>query len=288
MRFVTKLRRPSPAMVVALVALFVALSGGAYAAVRITTSEIADHAVTHAKLAKNAVAASNLSQALARDIAKVATPSAGSTGATGPRGPAGDSGPQGPKGDAGDTGPQGPQGSQFNYEVNNGTNWMLGSMPLSLPDWPCSCYEDAGIVVDLGFLDDSDFRGIIYTGQVFGRGHLADRIWIADGSEAIAPGIHPVSSADDFTSGTDNGDGTFTIQADPLFGQQGKTLAGQEIESKYSGYEAYAWVGLVTDGSDGASSRAKITSVDGMPVNVDMSANDLQTTVGDKTAAIGG
>lgn len=126
MHFLSKLRRPSPAMLVAIVALFVAMSGGAYAAVRITTSQIADNAVTHSKLAKDSVwnsnlgkgvvGAANLNSALAQQIARP-TPSSGSTGATGatgatgPQGSRGDTGPQGAKGDTGATGAHGAAGA---------------------------------------------------------------------------------------------------------------------------------------------------------------------------------
>ncbi len=48
-------RRPSPALVVSFVALFVALAGGAYAATKIDTGDIQKGAVTGKKLAKNAV-----------------------------------------------------------------------------------------------------------------------------------------------------------------------------------------------------------------------------------------
>jgi len=48
-------RRPSPALVVSFVALFVALAGGAYAATKIDTGDIRKGAVTGKKLAKNAV-----------------------------------------------------------------------------------------------------------------------------------------------------------------------------------------------------------------------------------------
>ena len=44
--------RPSPALVISLVALFVALAGGAYAATKIDTSDIKKAAVTGKKLAK--------------------------------------------------------------------------------------------------------------------------------------------------------------------------------------------------------------------------------------------
>lgn len=48
-------RRPSPAMVVALVALFVALGGSAYAATKIGTKQLKSGAVTAAKIKKDAV-----------------------------------------------------------------------------------------------------------------------------------------------------------------------------------------------------------------------------------------
>ncbi|HEX6116871.1 MAG TPA: hypothetical protein VFY99_07195 [Solirubrobacterales bacterium] len=50
-----RLRKPSPAMLVAICALVLALGGGAYAASRIGTSDIADQAVTNQKIAKKAI-----------------------------------------------------------------------------------------------------------------------------------------------------------------------------------------------------------------------------------------
>lgn len=47
--------RPSPAMIVALVALFAALGGSAYAATKIGTNQIKSNAVTAGKIKKNAV-----------------------------------------------------------------------------------------------------------------------------------------------------------------------------------------------------------------------------------------
>src|SRR3954471_19798162 len=54
------MRRPSPAMIVALVALFVALGGGAYAALKLPkhsvgSKQLKKHAVTPPKLAKSTV-----------------------------------------------------------------------------------------------------------------------------------------------------------------------------------------------------------------------------------------
>ena len=50
-----KLRRPSPALVIAVVALFVGLGGGAYAANKIGTNNLKNNAVTSKKIKNNAV-----------------------------------------------------------------------------------------------------------------------------------------------------------------------------------------------------------------------------------------
>ncbi len=48
----SKFGRPSPALIIAIVALFVALGSGAYAATKIGTSDIQNRAVTKQKIAK--------------------------------------------------------------------------------------------------------------------------------------------------------------------------------------------------------------------------------------------
>lgn len=60
--------RPSPAMVVALIALIASVTSGAYAAVRITTVNIADRAVTHPKLAANSVWHANIGRHSVRNV----------------------------------------------------------------------------------------------------------------------------------------------------------------------------------------------------------------------------
>lgn len=52
--------RPSPAMVIACLALFVAMSGGAYAAAKIGTDDIRREAVTGPKIAKRAIKSSRI------------------------------------------------------------------------------------------------------------------------------------------------------------------------------------------------------------------------------------
>ena len=114
-------RRPSPAMVVAVVALISSLTGGAVAATLITSSDIAKNAVKskHIKnkgvkgkdLKGNAVKSKHVRDGslLSDDFAAGQLP-AGEVGPQGPAGPAG-AGPKGDKGDKGDPGDTGPAGA---------------------------------------------------------------------------------------------------------------------------------------------------------------------------------
>lgn len=109
-------RRPTPAFVVAVVALFVALGGTGYAAVKLNGHDLVDGSVTGRKLANRTLSASKLSSSARKSLrgapgaagAKGATGASGATGATGAPGA---TGPAGPKGDAGDVGPAGPAGA---------------------------------------------------------------------------------------------------------------------------------------------------------------------------------
>jgi hypothetical protein len=94
--------RPSPAMVVALIALFVAMAGGAYAA-----TQLPKNSVGSAQLKNSAVTPAKLSSA-----AKTALSTPGPAGATGPAGPKGDTGPRGDEGPRGDTGTKGDTGAK--------------------------------------------------------------------------------------------------------------------------------------------------------------------------------
>ncbi len=94
-------RRPSPAMLVALVALFVALGGGAYAALALPKDSVGA-----AQLKKGAVTPTKLSPAAKAALSKPGPK--GETGARGPEGPKGEPGPKGETGTKGDTGAAGP------------------------------------------------------------------------------------------------------------------------------------------------------------------------------------
>ncbi len=112
-----KLHRPSPALVVSVIALSVALGGTSYAAIvlpanSVGTRQIKKNAVTTAKV-KNG----SLQRA---DFGAGQVP-AGATGATGGRGAAGATGPRGAKGDKGDAGTNGTNGSD-GVDGIDGTN----------------------------------------------------------------------------------------------------------------------------------------------------------------------
>src|SRR5579864_3501893 len=109
--------RPSPAMFVALAALFVALGGSAYAsfilpANSVGTPQLKRGAVTTRKLRNFSVTGLKVrpGSLFAYDFAPGQL-SGGRRGPTGPRGPQGPTGPRGPKGSKGDRGPTGSQGS---------------------------------------------------------------------------------------------------------------------------------------------------------------------------------
>lgn len=120
-----------PATVIAALALFVALGGGAaWAGGLIRGSQIKNHSISTRKLTKRAIHSLRGQRGPAGSQGTPGTPggprgqkgdtgatgaqgSKGNTGATGAQGPKGDTGaagPQGPKGDTGPTGPQGPKG----------------------------------------------------------------------------------------------------------------------------------------------------------------------------------
>jgi hypothetical protein len=120
--------RPSPAMAVALLALFVALSGGAYAAIRLPSHsigarELKSKSVTGDKLSGNAVTSAKVKDhsLLARDFRAGELP-AGAQGPAGQPGPTGAPGGNGPQGDTGAAGATGPAGIGLDTLFGNGSD----------------------------------------------------------------------------------------------------------------------------------------------------------------------
>lgn len=144
-----RLKRPSGALVVAFVALFVALSGGAFAATTlIGHRQLASNSVWHNNIGKGAVHVDSLSKYIQHQLAK--TGKLGPAGPQGPQGPAGASGVSSQGGTTGVVGPQGPQGprganSPLTYTFANnsgpdsgdcGNNWATDSYDTTIVATP--------------------------------------------------------------------------------------------------------------------------------------------------------
>ena len=120
MKFLAR-RLPSPAMVVASIALTVALSGASYAAVvlprdSVGTPQLKSNAVVGSKVKNGSLQAVDFAQGQLPAGPQGPQGPAGAQGLVGPQGeagpqgPAGPAGPAGPKGDKGEQGATGPQG----------------------------------------------------------------------------------------------------------------------------------------------------------------------------------
>jgi hypothetical protein len=102
---------PTPAFVVAIIALVFAMAGGAVAASKITGKDIARNAVTGKHVKDRSLTPKDFRGSVRGP--RGLTGPAGPAGAQGPKGLAGARGPIGPQGPAGgQPGPQGPQGEQ--------------------------------------------------------------------------------------------------------------------------------------------------------------------------------
>lgn len=166
-----RLRRPSAATAISIVALVFALSGSAVAADKLIvhTGNIANGAVTGKKLHNGAVGVNKLSASLREELGSagsahgVVTGSQGqqgnagpqgSKGDTGPQGQQGDTGPQGPKGDTGPQGPKGdtgPQGPAGRSAADENTNVVYSNIPSATPvDNPVSAGFAAEGISELG------------------------------------------------------------------------------------------------------------------------------------------
>jgi Collagen triple helix repeat (20 copies) len=152
-----KLNRPSPALVVALLALFVSLSGTAVAAGVVPLAKralVADKAKS-AKVADNARRIGGRTPAQLAARMRGPQGPAGATGAQGAAGPAGPAGPQGPAGPKGDTGAKGDVGEGLRIAGSLGDVTELpdsaevGDAYLIAGDlhvWDGSAWADAGPV----------------------------------------------------------------------------------------------------------------------------------------------
>jgi hypothetical protein len=113
--------RPSPAMLVAVVALLASTAGISYAAVQVTGTNVKDASLTGRDVKNGTVTGKDVKNGTlgAKKLSKAAIGSLkGQPGVAGLQGPAG---PQGPKGDSGVQGVQGPKGDTGVAQVTTRT-----------------------------------------------------------------------------------------------------------------------------------------------------------------------
>jgi hypothetical protein len=125
--------RPSPAMVVAFIALLIGLGSSAYA-----QFVIPRNSVGNPQLKRNAVTSSKVKNRslLRRDFRAGQLPR-GPRGLTGPQGPQGPAGPRGLTGERGLAGPAGPAGpagaTNVTVSSNTVTNSLIGAASVNCP-----------------------------------------------------------------------------------------------------------------------------------------------------------
>lgn len=120
MRFAPKLKRaPSPALIVAAVALVAGLAGSATAASLITGKQVKNESLTGADVKDGSLRARDL----ARGIRNGLGGERGRRGRSGPAGAVGATGPAGPAGVVGATGPAGPAGAPGQSAAVYGERW---------------------------------------------------------------------------------------------------------------------------------------------------------------------
>jgi hypothetical protein len=140
--------RPAHATLIAYLALFVALGGSSYAAVKITGKNVKDSSLTGRDVKDNSLTGRDVKALTAKDFA-----------APLPSGPAG---PQGTKGEKGDRGAAGPTAATISFnqaeEASPGTDHSVGHVG----PWDVSirCYDDGSprTILEIGVTGPGSFQ----------------------------------------------------------------------------------------------------------------------------------
>jgi hypothetical protein len=142
------MRRPSPAFVLALIALIVALSGTGYAATKITSKDVKNNSLTGADIKNNSLRGADIRngtvgpadlQRRLRNQLRVG----GASGAPGPQGAPGAPGATGPQGPAGPQGPQGPAGLSGALSVVEGPSKDVAA-GMTIGPYGCAVIDQVG------------------------------------------------------------------------------------------------------------------------------------------------
>ena len=147
--------RPSPALVVAIVALCVAFTGTATAALVMTGKQIKDGTVTGKDVKNRTLGTNKLSK-------KAVSSLKGQHGPAGPQGPRGEAGIQGVQGPKGDAGAQGPKGDTGVAHVTTRTSGIAftASGAGEFKDGAAMCQAGESVVGGGYRLPDVAFSGV--------------------------------------------------------------------------------------------------------------------------------
>jgi hypothetical protein len=167
--------RPSPAMLVALLALVLALGGTSYAAIKLPKNSVGSKQIKRDAVTGDKVKDASL---FANDFA------AGQI----PKGPAGEPGPAGPAGPQGPPGPPGPAAADILFaHVNSNAQLVAGRGVVSVARIDDPTFENYGVTFD------RDVRNCMWSVSLVG------------GSADFVPGLTAVSGSNN-TIRVDEGD----------------------------------------------------------------------------------
>ena len=204
----------SPAWIVAIVAVFFALGGGAYAA-----SGIANGSVTHGKLANNSVWHNNLGTGVVQS-SNVSPNLLAEFGKSGIPGPAGTNGANGAAGPQGPVGPAGPAGT-------------AGNSPTTALSFAAQ---------------DSTAATAIYTGDgitIFARCDSTGALTVYASATSVAPGSLSYASSGSEGNGTDPLFGTANTNSQTLVNGEAVnnvdlsyvSASGRDVSAQFAGTE---------------------------------------------------
>jgi hypothetical protein len=189
--------RPSPSMIVALVALVMALGGTGYAAIKLPNNSVGNKQIKRDAVTGNKVKDASL---FTNDFAPGQIPK-GPRGDTGPQGVPGSQGAEGPKGAPGLTGPAGPRGPSGAYIVTRGLPEILladnaHTSVLTIPNLPAGKYvlSARASVVDYAGASETVWCGARIAGQVL-QPHFPIRSGNGPGASTVADVSVIVSTA---------------------------------------------------------------------------------------------
>jgi hypothetical protein len=189
--------RPTPAMAVAMLALFVAMGGTGYAAVAVTGRNVVNSSLTGRDVKDESLTGRDVRLLTGRDVTDgslLAADFAADQLSAGPKGDAGPRGAQGPKGETGAPGAPGAKGDTGTTGLQGqpGAKGDAGTAGLQGPPGPKGDQGDQGIQGPPGFTSLTKVSEVIFTPVSSTRTNEAhcpvDHPWATGGGFDIVDG----------------------------------------------------------------------------------------------------